>query len=283
MNIILEPHPLPSGLYLVGTPIGNLRDITLRALETLSVCDVIYCEDTRVTGKLLKAYGITKKMEVFTDHSSDKERAQLLARIAEKGQSVALVSDAGLPLISDPGYKLVALARAQNIDVWSIPGASAPLTALQISGLPTDSFLFAGFIPTKEGQRKAFLEKVCDVSATLIFFETVPRLSKTLTAIANIYGQRKCIVARELTKKFEEVLSGTPEELLAQLQDQPIKGEVVLLVEGAGEEKGLSEENVLALLKAHMKTHSLKDAVRLVASETSMPKNQVYELALSLK
>lgn len=283
MNIILEPQPLPSGLYLVGTPIGNLRDITLRALETLSACDALYCEDTRVTGKLLKAYGISKKMEVFTDHSSDKDRAQLLARISEKGQSVALVSDAGLPLISDPGYKLVSYARAQNIDVWSIPGASAPLTALQVSGLPTDSFLFAGFIPTKEGQRKAFLEKLCDVPATLIFFETVPRLSKTLAAIENLYGERKCIVARELTKKFEEILSGTPQDLLERLEEAPIKGEVVLLVEGAVEKQGLSEEDVLVLLKTSMKTNSLKDAVKLVSAQTSMPKNQVYELALSLK
>lgn len=282
MQIILENIDLEPGLYLVGTPIGHLKDITLRALETLAGADMVFCEDTRVTGKLLNAYGIKATMAVYTDHSDEKVRQKILSAIYDDEKSIALVSDAGLPLISDPGYKLVKEAREKNIKVIAIPGASASLTALQISGLPTDSFVFAGFVPAKQKAREDFLSELEDYPQTLVFYETVPRLEKTLDTIGRLYGKRNCVIARELTKKFEETLSGDAETLLQKIKDHPIKGEVVLLVEGHFPEE-VSKLDVERELKKALETLSVKEASSLVAKATGQSRKSVYDMALELK
>ncbi len=281
MKIILENIELKPALYLVGTPIGNLQDMTMRGLQTLNTVETIFCEDTRVTGKLLKAFDIKTRMAVYTDHSDQRLR-QKIFDVIEKGKAVALVSDAGLPLISDPGFKLVREAVEKKVDVISIPGASAVLTALQISGLPTDSFTFGGFIPTKQTARENLLKKYRTHEETLIFYETVPRLEKTLQSIQSIYGDRVCVVARELTKKFEEVLRGVPQVLISKIQDKPIKGEVVLLVEGY-EASEISEDELRNQLTKNLKTMSVKEASSQLAAQTGVARKVIYNMALEIR
>lgn len=282
MKIILENLELKPALYLVGTPIGNLRDITLRALQTLNTADIIFCEDTRVTGKLLKAFDIKTRMAVYTDHSNEKQRQKIFSRIKDENCVVALVSDAGLPLISDPGFKLVREAVDNGVDVISIPGASAVLTALQISGLPTDSFCFGGFIPTKQVARANVFEKYKTHEQTLIFYEAVPRLTKTLQSIHDIYGDRECVIARELTKKFEEVLRGNAQELMSKIQEKPIKGEVVLLIQGY-EMGDVTNEDLKEQIIQALKNMSVKEAATLLAEKTGVPRKTIYNMALNIK
>lgn len=282
MKIILENIVLKPALYLVGTPIGNLQDVTLRCLQTLSAVETVFCEDTRVTGKLLKAFDIKTRMAVYTDHSDEKLRDRIFSKITNEGKAVALVSDAGLPLISDPGFKLVREAIEQNIDVISIPGPSAVLTALQISGLPTDSFTFGGFIPTKQGARENLLQKYSHHTETLVFYETVPRLEKTLETIQNTFGDRGCVVARELTKKFEEVLRGRPRELISRLQDKPIKGEVVLLVKGHVADI-ISDDDIEKQIIKALRTMTVKEASTSISEKTGVPRKVIYNKALSIK
>jgi 16S rRNA (cytidine1402-2'-O)-methyltransferase len=199
--------PLEAGLYVVSTPIGNLRDITYRAIDVLAAVDLVLAEDTRVTGKLMAAYGLSRKLAPYHDHNADEARPRVLARLAE-GARVALVSDAGTPLISDPGYKLVRAAAAAGHAVRAIPGASAPLAALAAAGLPTDRFLFAGFPPPRSGARRRWLESLAGVRATLILFESGPRLSDSLADMAAVFGPREAVVARELTKLYETLYRG---------------------------------------------------------------------------
>jgi 16S rRNA (cytidine1402-2'-O)-methyltransferase len=227
-----SPVVEPGILYLVSTPIGNLEDITLRALRVLKEVDVVAAEDTRHTGLLLKHYGIEKRLESYHDFNKEKKAPTLIEEL-KSGRSIAVTSDAGTPGISDPCYLLVKLAIQENIKVVPVPGASAFLPALVISGLPTDRFAFEGFLPAKSGKRKKRLEELQKEKRTLIFYESPHRLLKTLEDIANILGERKMVVARELTKKFEEIKRGTSSEIREYFEKNKVRGELVVVAEGA--------------------------------------------------
>jgi 16S rRNA (cytidine1402-2'-O)-methyltransferase len=270
---------LPPGLYLVATPIGNLSDITLRALSVLARADHVCCEDTRHTLKLLSHYGISTRTSAYHDHNAARERPKILKRLAD-GASVALVSDAGTPLISDPGYKLVREAAAQGSRVVSIPGPSALLAGLTSSGLPTDSFFFAGFLPPKDAAAKARLAELAAVPGTLIFFETANRLPRTLAALSECFAGREAVIARELTKRFEEIIR-------LQLPAEPaagdgLKGEIVLLI-SPPEAVAAREEDVREAVRAALKHMSLRDAVEEVRRTLRVPRKQVYDLALEFQ
>lgn len=272
------------GLYLVATPIGNLRDITLRALDLLAVADLVACEDTRVTGKLMARYGLTARRLPYHEHNAERMRPQLIERL-KAGATVALVSDAGTPLISDPGYKLVRAALAEGIAVTALPGPSSALAALVVSGLPTDRFLFAGFLPPKTAARKRILGELAALRATLVFFETAPRLAATLTDLAETLGEREAAVARELTKLFEEVRRGSLATLAAHYQAAgPPKGELVITVAPAGQAAAVAadDDTLDTALTAALATMSIKDASAVVAEATGQPRRVVYQRALLL-
>ena len=275
MDGLLEP-----GLYIVATPIGNLGDLTLRAMAVLRSVAAVACEDTRVTGKLLSLVGIKQKLIRYDDHASEAAREGLLALAAER--PVALVSDAGTPLISDPGYRLVKAARERGIMVTSIPGASAATVALTLSGLPSDRFLFAGFLPSKAKARGDVLAELSALRATLVFYETAPRLLDALTAIGEVLPGREVAVARELTKKFEECRSGSPEELIAHYTAHPPKGEIVLLIGPPGEVQA-SEAEAEALLRTALASLKPSQAAAEVARATGLDRKTLYALALELK
>lgn len=275
---------LDNGLYLVPTPIGNLRDITMRAMDVLRLCDAVVCEDTRMTGKLLAAYDIRdKKKIVYNDHSTERDRQGIIDRL-RRGEKLALVSDAGTPLISDPGYKLVRDCYDNNITVTALPGASALLPALQLSGLPSDSFLFAGFPPSKEKALQEFLMLYKNRPETLLFYESPKRLDKTLDAMQKIFGPREAAVIREITKLYEESIRGTLPELATRLADKPVKGEVVLVVAGHDGTNATEAQDAAALLADMMaRGLSVKDAVAAVVDMTGGHKKDVYKQALALK
>jgi len=271
---------LSPGLYIVATPIGNLGDITLRAAETLRGVAAIACEDTRVTGKLLHHLGIKQKLIRYDDHASEADRERLLAMM--EGEPVALVSDAGTPLVSDPGYRLVRTARERGIAVTSLPGPSAAVVALTLSGLPNDRFLFAGFLPAKAKAREEALAELSRVPATLVFYETAPRLDEALQAIAAVLPGREVAVARELTKRFEECRSGAPLEVAAHYAAHPPKGEIVLLV-GPPVEDVSGEVDVDALLRAELAGAKASQAAAAVARATGLDRKVLYARALELK
>lgn len=272
---------LKPGLYLVPTPIGNLRDLTFRALDVLSAVDLIVCEDTRVSGKLLKAFGLKKPMRVYNDHATERDRAHVL-KVIEEGEAVALISDAGTPLISDPGYKLVREAIARGFEVQALPGANAVLPALQLSGLPTDAFSFIGFLPARSGPRKALLEKWQDRPGTLICYETGPRLEDSLKDIKKVLGDRPAALARELTKLYEEVRRGRLSMILESVQAGGApKGEMVLVI-GENKMEEVAAETIEGQLKQALKTLSVRDAAEMVATATGKPKKAIYMLALKL-
>ena len=275
-----RPEPLPPGLYIVATPIGNLGDVTKRASEVLSRCDAIACEDTRVTAKLLRHLGIAKPLWRYDDHASERDRARLLESMRD--QAVVLVSDAGTPLVSDPGYRLVREARAAGLAVTSLPGPCAPVMALTLSGLPSDRFLFAGFLPPKDKARTDVLAELAPVRTTLVFFETAPRLTKSLAAIGEVLPGREVAVARELTKLYEECRSGSAAELIAHYDAHPPKGEIVLLV-GPPVERAASEVDVDALLRAALETEKASQAAAQVAKATGLDRKALYARALELK
>jgi 16S rRNA (cytidine1402-2'-O)-methyltransferase len=227
-----SPSVEPGILYVVSTPIGNLEDITLRALNVLKEVDLVAAEDTRHTGVLLKHYGIEKRLESYHDFNKER-KAPVLIRELKSGRAVAVTSDAGTPGISDPCYLLVRLAIQEKIKVVPIPGASAFLSALVVSGLPTDRFTFEGFLPAKSGKRRKRLEELQQEKRTLIFYESPHRFLKTLKDMSNIFGERRMVVARELTKKFEEIKRGTPQEIREYFQKNILKGEFVLVIEGS--------------------------------------------------
>jgi 16S rRNA (cytidine1402-2'-O)-methyltransferase len=275
-------RPLSPGLYLVATPIGNLADISLRALAVLSRADLIAAEDTRHSRKLLSHFGIKGELTPYHEHNAAKERPRLLARI-RAGFAVALISDAGTPLVSDPGYKLVREALEAGLEVTSVPGASAVLAALTSAGLPTDTFLFAGFLPPKGGARRKRLEELKPVPATLIFYETASRLAASLADMAEVYGAREAAVAKELTKLHESVARGTPAELAAALASTELKGEFVVLVGPPNpDEAEIGDEAIVASLKQALKQESFRDAVRSVADKFKLKRSRVYELGLAL-
>ncbi|WP_062347923.1 16S rRNA (cytidine(1402)-2'-O)-methyltransferase [Novosphingobium sp. CCH12-A3] len=277
----MDTSPLAPGLYIVATPIGNLGDMTRRATDTLGRCDLVACEDTRVTGKLLNLLGLHKPMRRYDDHASDGAREALLAEMAVK--AVALVSDAGTPLISDPGYRLVREARARGISVTSLPGASAVVTALSMAGLPTDRFLFAGFLPNKEKARGDVLTELSGVPATLAFYETGPRLVASLEAIAERLPGREVAVARELTKLHEECRSGSAAELAAHYSVQPPKGEIVLLIAPPGEAEAPEDDVIDAELRAALAEMSTSQAAGKVAKALGLDRKVLYARAMALK
>lgn len=275
----MEPAWSP-GLYIVATPIGNLGDITLRGVETLRGVTAVACEDTRITGKLLHHLGLKKKLIRYDDHASDETREHLLALAAE--QPIALVSDAGTPLISDPGFRLVRDARERGIAVTSLPGASAAIMALTLAGLPTDRFLFAGFLPNKDKARRDVLAELAEVPATLVFYDTAPRLSASLEAIGEVLPGRGVAVARELTKKFEECRTGSPEEVAAHYAAHPPKGEIVLVI-APPLEAAPGEFDVDAMLLEELGDLKASQAAAKIAKLTGLDRKTLYARALELK
>jgi 16S rRNA (cytidine1402-2'-O)-methyltransferase len=275
--------PLDPGLYVVSTPIGNLGDTTLRALAVLAAADMVACEDTRVTSVLLRRYGIASRLVPYHDHNAAKERPKLLAALG-KGAAVALASDAGTPLVSDPGYRLALEARAAGFPVVPVPGASAVLAALVASGLPSDAFMFAGFVPVKPGQRAKRLAELKTVPATLIFFESPKRLAAALAAMVDAFGhERAAAVIRELTKIHESVRRGTLAELAAAYgEEEAPRGEIVVVV-GPPSAEETSAEDVDAVLLSLLETHSVSAAAAEAAALTGLPRRRLYARALALK
>lgn len=280
----LSSASLPPGLYLIATPIGNLRDITLRALETLAAVDIVACEDTRMTGKLLEMHGVkAPKLIVYNDHNADASRKGILDMLAQ-GKRIALVSDAGTPLISDPGYKLVRDAQDLGLNVTSLPGANALLTALQLSGQPTDKFSFLGFLPAKEKARQDVLKEWRAVPGTLVTYETGPRLIDSLRDMAQILGgDRPAAVTRELTKMYEEVRRDTLSSLVNHYEDagEP-KGEIVIVI-GSSVKADITEADIKARLAELLVDLSVRDAAAQAADETGVPRKQAYQWALAVK
>ncbi|MEC8642676.1 MAG: 16S rRNA (cytidine(1402)-2'-O)-methyltransferase [Pseudomonadota bacterium] len=272
-------------LVLVATPIGNLGDFSPRAAKILVAADVIACEDTRVTRKLLRLTGTatSARMVPYHDHNGAEMRPKIIEQL-EGGRLVALVSDAGTPLISDPGYKLVAACRERGIRVESVPGPSAVLAALAVSGLPSDRFMFAGFLASAAGARRTQITELSDLAATTIWFETPARLAQSLSDMAEIMGPRQAVVARELTKMHEEVLRGDLAGLASQLADTArLKGEIVVLVAGRSRDGAAPDDDqIAAMLRAELEGQRLRDAVRAVAQTTGLPRNRIYRLALAL-
>ena len=260
-------------LYLVATPIGNLADMTYRAVDTLHMVDVIFCEDTRVSGKLLKHYNIQKPLKSYHDHNKEISGQQLLEHL-HQNDNVALISDAGMPLISDPGYYVIQDVIKEGYHVVSIPGASAVLTALSVSGLVPHPFLFYGFLDSKTTKRKQELTALKSYPQTLVFYESPHRIQKTIQDIHDVLGERQLVLARELTKKFEEVIRGTTSSLL---DIEEVKGEMVLVVEGYTKQEEVKTTTILEDVNAYIHTGmSSKDAIKQVAKERNLTKNDVY-------
>lgn len=277
-KIVLDP-----GLYLVATPIGNLADISLRALDTLAAVDIVLCEDTRVSRKLLSHYGIQTRCKTYHDHSDERARAAIMDDI-QSGKSFALISDAGMPLISDPGYKLVRDCATAGVYVTTIPGANAALCGLQLSGLPSDQFCFLGFAPAKSAARQQFLEPWREVSSSLLLYENARRLPGLLTDVAAVLGAREMAVVREITKRFEEVKSGTVDEMISHYtQTEPPKGEVVVVV-GPPAELVWSEAQLNQALRTRLdQGESVKDAAADVADMSRHSRKVLYDMALKIK
>ena len=282
-NMAVPARPQEPGLYLVATPIGNLGDITLRALETLAGADVLACEDTRVTRVLLDRYGIQNRPYAYHEHNADEAGPRLLAAL-EAGKSVALVSDAGTPLVSDPGYRLAQSAIEAGYRVIPIPGASAPLAALVGSGLPNDAFLFAGFLPTKDKARRDRLSEFAATPATLMFFESPHRIGATLIAAADVLGgDRPASVCRELTKSYEEFRRGTLAELAAHYAEvDNVKGEIVLVI-GPAPERVIEETDIDAILADLSQTLPTAKAAAEAARITGLPRKDLYQRLLDRK
>jgi 16S rRNA (cytidine1402-2'-O)-methyltransferase len=275
-------HELAAGLHLVATPIGNLGDMTLRGLWVLRNVDRILCEDTRVTARLLSRFGIETPLDPYHDHNADRVRPAVLEAL-RRGEKLALVSDAGTPLVSDPGFKLVRAALAEELPVTAAPGPSAALTALILSGLAPDVFLFAGFLPPRSAARRRALQQWTSLAATLVFFEGPSRLAATLADMAEVLGPRDAAVARELTKRHEEVRRGRLPELAAHYQAAgPPRGEAAIVV-GPPEPAAPAEADIDARLGQLLEAHSLRDAVARLASETGLARRAVYDRALALQ
>ncbi len=274
-------EPLAPGLYIVATPIGNLSDLSPRAADILSRADLIAVEDSRVTGKLLNHIGAKRPMTPYHDHNADKVRPGLIARMAR--EAVALVSDAGTPLISDPGYKLVRDARAAGVTVTTIPGPCAAIAALTLAGLPTDRFAFLGFLPAKPGARTAAIAEADAFRGTIVFYESGPRLAGALAALAEGLGDREAAVAREISKHFEETVTGTLTQLAARYADAPPKGEIVIAVGPPGETEAAGDAEIDAALRKALETLSPSRAAAEVAQQLSIPRKLAYERAQALK
>jgi 16S rRNA (cytidine1402-2'-O)-methyltransferase len=279
-----EAENLAPGLYVTATPIGHLGDVTLRALATMAAVDILLCEDTRTTAKLLERYGIRTKLMAYHEHNAAKVRPAILRSLGE-GQAIALVSDAGMPLVSDPGYRLVADCVANEIPVTAIPGASAVLTALALSGLPTDRFAFLGFLPTKSGERKKLLTEYMNVKATLIAFESPHRIVNALADVAIVLNNARVAVSRELTKLHEEVLRGTASEVQEILSSRPsVKGEITLVI-APPEQTAVqaSDEDIEAAIDEALKSMPAAKAAADIAKRFELSKKDIYSRILARK
>ncbi|MGE0241045.1 MAG: 16S rRNA (cytidine(1402)-2'-O)-methyltransferase [Parvibaculaceae bacterium] len=282
-GVAFEAESLAPGLYVTSTPIGHLADISLRAVNALAAADEILCEDTRVTGKLLQRYGISTRLVPYHDHNAAKLRPRILSEL-QAGKALVLVSDAGTPLISDPGFKLARAVIEAGLPLHVVPGASAPLAALALSGLPSDRFMFAGFLPEKQGERRRLLEALKTVPATLIFFESPHRIEAALADIAATLGERPVAVTRELTKLYEEAVRGPVGEVLARLAErETIKGEITLVVAPPGDAPPPDRQAIdHALLEAAASMPAGKAAAE-VAQRLGLPKKELYDRLLVLK
>jgi 16S rRNA (cytidine1402-2'-O)-methyltransferase len=279
-----DPRPLAPGLYFVSTPIGAARDITLRGLDILAKADVLAAEDTRTLKHLMEIHGVAlgdRHVFAYHDHNGEAMRPKLLRALAE-GKTVAYASEAGTPLIADPGFQLGRAAIAENHTVLAAPGASAVLAALTVSGLPSDRFMFAGFPPTQAGARMQMLKELGQVPATLIFYESPKRINRLLGEMAQTWGdEREAVVCRELTKRFEEVTRGSLGALVSVFDGRAVKGEIVVLV-GRAEAEKIDSETVVERLRAHLAEKSVKDAASDVALELNLPRREMYQQALRL-
>ncbi len=277
----LASRPLPAGLYLVATPIGNLGDITLRALSVLSRADIIYCEDTRHSRTLTTHYGIRTRLKPYHEHNAEEMRPRVMAEIAQ-GRAVALISDAGTPLISDPGFKLVRECATAGLHVESLPGPSATLAALTSSGLPTDAFAFAGFLPAKSAQRRSRILELKTLPVTIVLLEAPQRIAESLADLAAVLGPREAAVARELTKLHETVHRGSLPDLAAVANAGEMRGEIAIVIAPPAAAEA-SEEDIGAALSTALETMSLRDAAKAVSDALGVQKARVYDLGLDLK
>lgn len=273
---------LEAGLYIVSTPIGNLRDITFRALDTLHGVEHILAEDTRQTRKLCDVYSIKTPLSAYHDHNAAKRVPDIIKRLQE-GARLALVSDAGTPLVSDPGFRLVRAAVEASIPVWPVPGASAALAGLVKSGLPSDRFFFYGFLPPKSGARQTALAKIKDIKATLVFFTTGPRIEAVLKDMVDVFGDREAVITRELTKKYEEARYGLMSSLIDSVKSVPPRGEIVLLISPPSETPRWSEEQIREALKNAIPQDGVKRASTSIAEASGWVKREVYSIALTMK
>lgn len=283
---MLNPQitPMAPGLYLIATPIGTARDITLRALDILASADVLVAEDTRSLRKLMDIHGVhlrDRPVLSYHDHNGGQMRPRLMALLNE-GKSVAYASEAGTPMVADPGFDLARAAREEGHTVVSAPGASAVITALTVGGLPTDRFFFNGFLPNASGQRKSALRELKDVPGTLVFYESPKRIASMLRDAAEVLGpNRDAAVCRELTKKFEEVLRAPLSELAVLCEERALKGEIVVLIDRAGSPE-INEDDLETLIQQALQNGSVRDAADMVAAQTGLPRRQVYQLALKM-
>jgi 16S rRNA (cytidine1402-2'-O)-methyltransferase len=276
-KMTLEP-----GLYVTATPIGNLKDVTYRAVEALKAADRIYCEDTRQTAKLCAAYDVRTPRAAYTEHNAAKVEPEIIAALKE-GAAICLVSDAGTPLISDPGQRLVSAALNAGIRVFPLPGPNAAIAALSAAGAPTERFVFAGFPPARSEARAAFFRSIADVDATLVFYEGPSRLGESLSAMAAAFGDRRAVVARELTKIHEEFDAGLLSSLALKYRGRPTRGEIVVIVDPPAEKPAASADEIDAFLRRALATMSVKDAAAAAADALSAPRKTAYERAIALK
>lgn len=277
----LLAQKLDPGLYVVATPIGNLGDVTVRALSTLALADIVYCEDTRHSARLLQHYGLRPVTRPLHDHNEEAEIKRVIQELG-RAKSIALISDAGTPLVSDPGFKLVRACVEAGHAVIALPGPSAVMGALSVSGLPTDAFFFAGFLAPRQAARRARLAELKTIPATLIFFEAPQRVAETLADLADVLGDRPAVMARELTKMHEELARGSLKTLSVQIADRDMKGEIVLVVAPPGE-RMVDDEEIVTRLEVALASMRMKDAASAVADALGVSKSRVYDLGLKLK
>ena len=278
----IKKNILKSGLYIVGTPIGNMEDISFRAVNTLKNADIIACEDTRVSKVLLSNYGIDTQT-VSIHNYNESEKIDWVKNKIDEGLSIALISDAGMPLISDPGYKVVSELRNSGYYVSVVPGATSTISALVLSGMPTDRFMFIGFAPTKEKEKFAFFDEVKNIDASVIFFETANRLTDTLKTLNQIFKERKIAIVREITKIYEEVKTGTPEELFNHFSQNGVKGEIVGVISPCKKKESFDSDKIQKTLLELLEYMPLKNASEFVAKIFDISKKEVYNLGIKLK
>ena len=275
-----EDKKLKPGLYIISLPIGNSKDITIRAVEYLQSVDEIYCEDTRVTNKILSIYKIKKSLKNYHDHNGKKVRPEIIKKIKD-GKTIALVSDAGTPLISDPGYKLVSELKAKDLYVTAAPGASSPITALTLSGLPTNSFYFLGFLPVKDQSRKNLIEGLKSLKTTIILFESANKINKTLQDLIDILGNREMAICREMTKKFEEIITGKISDIAQKIVSKKLKGEIVIVL--YGDNKKDQEINLDEIINSFEGEYRPSELAKIISDQTGFSKSIIYNKIIKLK